>query len=475
MLRWVDTELEVHEEFIGLYSVSSIDSSALFAVVKDSFLRLNISLAKVRGQCYDGASNMSGRRSGLAKKIMDEQPLAFYTHCYGHSLNLAVSDLIKNSSTMKRVLDIAHEITKLVKYSPRRESLFRDIKDELSPSSPGIRVMCPTRWTVKADTLQSIVSNYSTLQELWDQAVEIVHDSDTTARIGGIAAQMKLFDFFFGLVIGENLLRITDNLSQTLQKKNYSAVEGQVTALQTKKTLVHMRSEESFDLLWTKVDKMRSGKDVDGPKLPRKRRCPVRLEDGNAPPEYDFCPKLYYRRIYYEAIDILIQSIGDRFDQEGYKIHSVMESLFYKLMKKENYQEELRKIAEVYGNDLNIANLETQLLVLSSSIPEDVHDIHTLRKYIQHLLSAERELKCEVVRLLKIILVMPATNCTSERSFSALRRLKTFLRSTMSQERLNSLMILHVHKDHTDNMILSDVANDFISGRERWSNVFGKF
>ncbi len=248
MLRWVDTELEVHEEFIGLYSVSSIDSSALFAVVKDSFLRLNISLAKVRGQCYNGASNMSGRRSGLAKKIMDEQPLAFYTHCYGHSLNLAVSDLIKNSSTMKRVLDIAYEITKLVKYSPRRESFFRDIKDELSPSSPGIRVMCPTRWTVKADTLQSIVSNYSTLQELWDQAVEIVHDSDTTARIGGIAAQMKLFDFFFGLVIGENLLRITDNLSQTLQKKNYSAVEGQVTALQTKKTLVHMRSEESFDL-----------------------------------------------------------------------------------------------------------------------------------------------------------------------------------------------------------------------------------
>ncbi len=81
MLRWVDTELEVHEEFIGLYSVSSIDSSALFAVVKDSFLRLNISLAKVRGQCYNGASNMSGRRSGLAKKIMDEQPLAFYTHC----------------------------------------------------------------------------------------------------------------------------------------------------------------------------------------------------------------------------------------------------------------------------------------------------------------------------------------------------------------------------------------------------------
>ncbi len=327
---------------------------------------------------------------------------------------------------------------------------------------------------MKADTLKSIICNYSTLQELWNQAVEIVQDSDTTARIGGIAAQMKLFDFFFGLVIGENLLRITDNLSQTLQKKNYSAIEGQVTALQTKKMLMHMRSEESFDLLWKKVDKMHSDKDVGDPMLPRKR-CPVRLEDGMVPPEYDSYPKLYYRRIYYEAVDILIQSIGDRFDQEGYVIYSVMESLFLKLMKKEEYQQEFRKIAEVYGSDLNIANLETQLHVLSSNIPEDVHDMHTLKKYFQHLSSAERELMSEVVRLLKIILVMPATNCTSERSFSALRRLKTYLRSTMSQERLNILMILHVRKDYTDNMILSGVANDFISGRERRSNVFGKF
>ncbi len=125
VLRWVDKGLEVHEEFIGLYSVSSIQSSALFAVVKDSFLRLNISFSKVRGQCYHGgASNMSGRRSGLAKKIINEQPLPLHTLLWSFVKYLAVSDLIKNSSMMKRVLDIAHEITKLVKYSPRRESLF---------------------------------------------------------------------------------------------------------------------------------------------------------------------------------------------------------------------------------------------------------------------------------------------------------------------------------------------------------------
>ena len=45
VLRWVDTELHTHEEFIGFYEVPSIGASLLVAVVKDTFLRLNITLA----------------------------------------------------------------------------------------------------------------------------------------------------------------------------------------------------------------------------------------------------------------------------------------------------------------------------------------------------------------------------------------------------------------------------------------------
>ena len=74
--------------------------------------------------------------------------------------------------------------------------------------------------------MQSIIQNYSVLQSLWDQATDIVHDTETIARIRGVAAHMQSFEFFFGLVLGEILLHHTDNLSKTLQK-NYSASEGQ--------------------------------------------------------------------------------------------------------------------------------------------------------------------------------------------------------------------------------------------------------
>lgn len=66
VLRWVDENLAVHEDFIGLYTVDSIESKMLLSIIEDTLMRLNLSTRKIRGQCYDGASNMSGIRSGLA-------------------------------------------------------------------------------------------------------------------------------------------------------------------------------------------------------------------------------------------------------------------------------------------------------------------------------------------------------------------------------------------------------------------------
>jgi len=74
--------------------------------------------------------------------------------------------------------------------------------------------------------------------------------------------------------------------------------------------------------------------------------------------------------------------------------------------------------------------------------------------YLKELSPAQKELINEVITIAKIILVMPATNCSSERSFSALCRVKSYLLSTMTQERLNSPMILYVHKELIDKLNL---------------------
>ena len=73
----------------------------------------------------------------------------------------------------------------------------------------------------------------------------------------------------------------------------------------------------------------------------------------------------------------------------------------------------------------------------------------------------------EVEKLIRIYLTIPMSNATAERSFSALKRLKTYLRATMGQKRLNHLTFLHVHKDLTDNLDLNKILKTFVLINDR--------
>ena len=90
---------------------------------------------------------------------MKNKELFTYMHCYGHALNLAAGDSIKSFKLMKDTLHTTLEVSKLVKYSPKRDVQFEKLKDNFAPDNPGFCVLCPTRWTVRADTLKSVLDN----------------------------------------------------------------------------------------------------------------------------------------------------------------------------------------------------------------------------------------------------------------------------------------------------------------------------
>ena len=100
--------------------------------------------------------------------------------------------------------------------------------------------------------------------------------------------------------------------------------------------------------------------------------------------------------------------------------------------------------------------------------------INGIVKVLSELSEPQRVGFRSIWALLELLLVMPATNATSERSFSALRRLKTYLRTTMSQLRLNNLMVLHVHKELTDSLDLKSIARSFVNANDSRKRIFGQ-
>ncbi len=105
----------------------------------------------------------------------------------------------------------------------------------------------------------------------------------------------------------------------------------------------------------------------------------------------------------------------------------------------------------------------------------DEFNVHNLTNLLQQLEASRKDMLGEVRQLRKLLLVMPATNAVSEQSFSALKRIKTYLRSTTTNNWLNHMMILHVHKDKRDDLSLIQVANEFVDRMDSRKQVFGKF
>ena len=279
--RWIDDELNANEDFLEFYQLTNIKSDTIVKAITDRLTRLSLPISDLKGQTFDGASNMMGKKSGVAAQIKKLQPKALETHCHGHSLNLSIKDVSTSNRLLKSVLGTVCEIVTLIKYSPKRENILGSVQEnlELESDEPenfdSIAKLCLTRWTVRSTALQKIIANYDPLSNVWDICLDENLDTETRSRIIGCRSQMRQFEFYYGLNLSHRLYSLTDNLSKALQRENLSALESvRITSL-TVTTLENMRNGDSADLFFDfVVKKSEKHNFVNRPSLPRKRKNP---------------------------------------------------------------------------------------------------------------------------------------------------------------------------------------------------------
>jgi hypothetical protein len=111
----------------------------------------------------------------------------------------------------------------------------------------------------------------------------------------------------------------------------------------------------------------------------------------------------------------------------------------------------------------------------NSAVPiKEVTKLETLCSLIAENPN-NRILFSEVDKLLRLFLTVPATSATAERTFSVLRRLKSYLRATMGQERLNNVILLSIYQPKFDDLDIHGIAKKFAACNERRGDFFGSF
>ena len=288
---------------------------------------------------------MIGHRNRVVVQIKEEQKRALYTHCYAHSLNLAIGDTMKNSALLKHAIDNTFDLTKLVKKSPKKDSKLKEIQNsltiaddrnnedyELNKAKPSISMFCPTRWTVRGKYLMAIIENFDELQRLWEWAIENTSDTSMKARIRGISSYSKTFSYCFGIHLATTILNNSDNLYKTLQATQLSSIDAQRISRNTVSTLEPVRSDQNFNLFYEKVKKFAHDHDVDEPSLPGKRKPRMTIENYFNTTESDQpeTPEDEYRRKYFEAIDLVVSCIKNQFDQDDFEMCALCEQLLVK-------------------------------------------------------------------------------------------------------------------------------------------------
>ena len=143
---------------------------------------------------------MSGIRNGVQAFIKREKSRALYVHYLAHSLNLCVQDVTKKCFLIRNV-DFIHNLIQLIKFSPKRLYVFDSLKKDAAinsgESTPSLRTLCPTRWTVRHTAINSILLNCEILLSTLE-TVKDGHD-EYAAKAHGLHMRMESFDTYFGL------------------------------------------------------------------------------------------------------------------------------------------------------------------------------------------------------------------------------------------------------------------------------------
>ncbi|KAL3049947.1 hypothetical protein OYC64_012081 [Pagothenia borchgrevinki] len=178
-----------------------------------------------------------------------------------------------------------------------------------------------------------------------------------------------------------------------------------------------------------------------------------------------------WRTEFYEAVDLVHSELSRRFDQDWMRVAAFREKIAI----------DAANVKPVAVLDAEALKLPTgfdlgrlQLQMLGDVFKETVHKtVQEVASRLSELHPQTRSLFGEAEKLVKLCMCLPISVASSERSFSTLRRLKTWLRSSMSQTRLTHLTLMHVHGDIVEQMDIQDMMKSFISMNPERKNTFG--
>lgn len=455
ILRYVTNE-GVEERFLGFVDVSHDRSAKCLAEHVFRLLNEYKCIDKLVAQTYDGAAVMSGQHNGLQTLVRSKCKNAIFVHCYAHKLNLILKQSVDYIKECKIFFTTLSGLSSFFSKSTKR---IHALDQEVRKRFPSV---APTRWNYNSRLIEMMSEYREEVLNLMNSIVENGEkwDSETLLCAKGFCHTIQDFDFNFLLIIFGNILPRATILFNIIQTKIFDVTYCNKKIFDFLNHLKNMKND--FDRVWLKSEQYHT----DLPLRSKRQRVA----------EVSVDRKTNYQRLYFEIIDVLISKTNERFTE-------ITQLTFFSLLDFSKFEQYINKfptnamdsLKDKYGAYFDFAILRSELSIIYSSTEFHKVNIHELWMYLKS--TGLSDSLPQVTKLASLIVTIPASSAGAERSFSCLKRIKTHLRNSQSQNRLSDLSLLTIEKRllttiQNQNSFYDNVIDDFTKKTRRIDLIY---
>ncbi|KAH0654153.1 hypothetical protein KY285_032176 [Solanum tuberosum] len=439
VLRYVDRKGSVVERFIGIIHVHDTSALCLKEAIINYLAQHFLSLSFIRGKCYDGASNMQGRLSGLKVLIQQESKSAHAIHCFAHQLQLTLVGVSKKCLQVGELVLLVSNVLNVVGGSFKRmdelqESQAKKVQVALDMGEVesgkglnqelGLARAANTLWGSHYKSFKNFISMFGSITDVLDT---IVVDSESVEEKAKATRYLKVcqtFEIAFLLHLMRDILAITNELNESLQKKEQDIANAILLVKVVKKRLQDLRNEgwdslvENVSAFCVKYDILIPNFEEFYVNFGRSRRKVA-----------EYAISHHYRvEVFFKIIDWQLQELNDRFNEvRTYFLIGV--ACLNPVDSFSNFDiKNILRMVEIYPDDFG----ENVMVTLRNQLETYIVDVRDVDKRFSNLkglgdlsemlVKVKKHLNYPLVfRLIKFALLLPVATATVERVFSAMK------------------------------------------------------
>ena len=446
-----------------------VTGEAIAKEIRESLKALDLDIKNLRGQGYDGAANMASERVGVQSLIRKDAPLATYTHCSGHCLNLVIVHSCK-LLCIKNTLDRMQAVCTFFLNSPKRNGLLVDIVGKCIPTGSKRKALidlCRTRWAERQNAYQHFYQCFTFVVTALEVIALSLHhddmsddfrnckwDNNSKNEANSLLHVMTSFEFVISFLIAYQYLSPLAGVTVSLQSRTKDIVSAYQSISETEQYYRDLRLD--MDQQFTKVFQQAVRLAVSlGIEPSKPRNCGRQQHRANA--EATTVEAWYRVNVAIPFVDHLIEDIGAQFcdlSRKAARLLGLVPSIICA-----GEVPDLDETIDKYAGDLPSPEL------LSMELDRWKRKFMSLDAEQRPSSCAKAIKACDkaafpnIFILLQIACTLPVTSCECERNASVLRRLRNFMRAGMTELRLSSLALMHIHYEFPIN--LDDVVTKF--------------